>query len=110
MVLLNNPTVNYEWNSLKLTYRVDTMIQVKVEEPSLWVIFWPTSSEALGEEANLTNEAREMVHMQEKVLKHRIAQRYNSDVIPRKFHEGDLVLWRTNIKPPPPGQGKLAEN
>ena len=45
-----------------------------------------------------------------KALKHQIANRYNIDVIPRKFQHRDLVLLCANIRPPPPGQGKLAAN
>ena len=94
----------------KFTYGVDAMIPVKVEKPSPWVIFWSTSSQAFRKEADLANEAREMAHIWEKALKHWIANIYNADVIPRKFQEGDLVLWRANIEQPPLGPGKLATN
>ena len=50
----------------KLTYGVDAMIPVEVEEPSPWVIFLSMSSQVLWEEADLANEAREMAYIQEK--------------------------------------------
>ena len=81
------------------------MILVKVED-----IFRATGSQALREEANLTSEAREMAHIWEKEWKHRIANRYNADVIPKKFQEGDLVLQRANFGLPPPDQGTLMAN
>ena len=51
-----------------------------------------------------------MVHIREKVWKHRITNKYNADVIPRRFQKGDLVLRYDNIEPPPFRQGKLAAN
>ena len=57
------------------------MIPVEIEELSPQVMFQHTSSKSLREESDLTNEAREMAHIREKALKHRITQRYNSEVI-----------------------------
>ena len=67
------------------------------------------SSQALQKEVNLASESREMTHIWEKALKHQITNRYNADVIPRKF-QGDLILRCANIEPPPPRQGKLEAN
>ena len=75
---------------------------MEVEEPSPRVIFRAMSSHALWEETDLTSEAREMVHTQEKALKQRIATRYNFAVAPRKFEKGDLVLQHANMGPPTP--------
>ena len=50
----------------KLTYRVKAMIPIEVKEPSPRVMFQCTNSQALLEEADLANEAREMAHLQEK--------------------------------------------
>ena len=86
------------------------MIPVKIEELSPQVMFGQTDSTSLREESDLPNEAREMAHIQEKALKHRIAQRYNSEVITHKFEKGDLVLWHANIGKPLPGHRKLAAN
>ena len=94
----------------KLTYGVDTMIPIEVEEPSPRVIFRVISSQALWEKADLTGEAREMTHIRKKALKQRIANRDNFAVVPQRFEEGDWVLRHTNIGLPPPGQGKLAAN
>ena len=33
-----------------------------------------------------------MEHIQEKALKHHIANRYNADIVHQKFQNGDLVL------------------
>ena len=46
----------------------------------------------MREEVDLSNEAREMTYIREQALKQRVAKRYNSSVVPRKFEEGDLVL------------------
>ena len=86
------------------------MIPVEVEEPSPRVIFRATSSQALRKEANLASKAKEMAYLREKVLKHWIANKYNVDIIPRKFQERDLVLRCANTGPPLPGQGKLVAN
>ena len=51
-----------------------------------------------------------MAHIRERALKHHTAKRYNTNVIPRKIENEDLVLRRANIKLPPLGQGKLAAN
>ena len=86
------------------------MILFEVGEPSPKVIFRSMSFKSMREDINLSNKARKMVHIREKALKLRIAKRYNSSVIPRKFKEGDLVQQRTNIGLPTLSQGKLASN
>ena len=53
----------------KLTYGVDAMILVEVEEPSPKVVFRGMNSSSLHEEADLSNKAKEMAHIQEKALK-----------------------------------------
>ena len=45
-----------------------------------------------------------------KLLKQRIAKRYNARVIPKSFEKGNLVLRHVNIGLPPPRHGKLATN
>ena len=94
----------------KLTYGVDAMIPIEVGEPSPRVIFQSTSFESIREEIDLSSKAREMTHNREKALKQRVAKRYNSSVVPRKFEEGVLVLQQPNIGQPTPGHGKLAAN
>ena len=61
----------------KPSYGVDAIILFDLQ-----VMFLSMSSQALREEADLANKAREMAHIREKALKHRIANRYNVDVIP----------------------------
>ena len=68
--------------SFKLTYGVDVMILIEVEEPSLTVVFQSTSSQVVQKEADLTEETREMAHIREKALKQRVANRYNSAIVP----------------------------
>ena len=53
----------------KLTYGVDFIILVEVEELRPRVIFRSMSSQAFREEADLTNKAKEMSHIWEKALK-----------------------------------------
>ncbi|XP_016185798.1 uncharacterized protein LOC107627482 [Arachis ipaensis] len=63
--------------------------------------YWPT----------IMNDSKEfMAHLSEVALKQRIALRYNTKVLRRKFDERDLVLGRNDIGPPSPGEGKLAAN
>ena len=66
----------------KLTYVVDTLIVVEVEEPSSRVVFQSMSSQALRKEIDLANEANEMDTSRKKALKHQIANRYNTNIIP----------------------------
>ena len=94
----------------KLTYSVDAIIVVEVKKPSLQVIFRSISSQALQEEVNVANRAREIAHIRKRTLKHWITNRYNANIIPQRFQRGDLVLRHANIEPPPPEQGKLAAN
>ena len=86
------------------------MISVEVGEPSPRVIFRSPSFECIREEIDLSSEAREMAHIREKALKQRVAKRYNSSVVPRKFDKGDLVLHRANIGPLTLGHRKQAAN
>lgn len=76
------------------------MILVEVKESSLRITFLATSSDSLRKEIDLPDEAREMAHIQEKTLEQRIAKRYNSVVLPRKFEEGDLILLCANAGAP----------
>ena len=76
----------------KLSYEVDAMMLVELEEPSPRVILWATNSEALQEEVDLSSEAGEIVHIWEKSLKQRITRKYKFAIDPQKFEEGDFVL------------------
>ena len=94
----------------KLAYEVDAIIPVEVGEPSPKVIFLNPSPQSMREELDLSNEAREMAYIKEQALKQRVAKRYKSSAVPRKFEEGDLVLRRANIGAPILGHRKLAAN
>ena len=69
MIIPNNALVNYGWNPFKLTYGVDALIPVEVEEPSPRVIFQAMSPESLKEEIDFFSKAREMEYIWEKTLK-----------------------------------------
>lgn len=48
--------------------------------------------------------------LQEAVVKQRMATRFNTKVIPKKFEVGDLVLKRDDVGLKNVNQGKLAPN
>ena len=52
-------------------------------------------------------EEREMAHIRSKVIKQRIARKYNTKVVARTFKVGDLVLRRAEKHST---DGKLAPN
>nr|XP_025692462.1 uncharacterized protein LOC112794697 [Arachis hypogaea] len=91
----------------RLTYGLDAVIPVEIGEPSPRLLLKGVE-EAV--EKNLIDEAREMAHLTETALKQRMALRYNTKVLKRKFEPNDLVLRRNDIGPPTPGAGKLAAN
>nr|XP_025640759.1 uncharacterized protein LOC112735437 [Arachis hypogaea] len=90
-----------------LTYGVDAVIPVEIGELSPRILLKGVE-EAV--EKDLLNEAREMAHLSEVVLKQRMALCYNTRVLKREFEENDLVLRRNDIGLPTPGEGKLAAN
>ncbi|XP_072087110.1 uncharacterized protein [Arachis hypogaea] len=91
----------------RLTYGVDTVIQVEVGEPSLRLLLGGGSEAVIKD---LVDETRQMAHLTETAIKQRIALRYNGKVLKRNLGEGDLVLRRNDIGLPTPGEGKLATN
>ncbi|XP_057734067.1 uncharacterized protein LOC130949335 [Arachis stenosperma] len=91
----------------RLTYGLDAVIPVEIGEPSPRLLLKGVE-EAV--EKDLIDEAREMTHLAETALKQRMALRYNTKVLKRKFEPNDLVLRRNDIGPPTPGAGKLAAN
>ncbi|XP_057730408.1 uncharacterized protein LOC130945718 [Arachis stenosperma] len=91
----------------RLTYGLDAVIPVEIGEPSPRLLLKGVE-EAV--EKDLIDEVREMAHLTETALKQRIALRYNTKVLKRKFEPNDLVLRRNDIGPPTPGAGKLAAN
>ncbi|XP_072064420.1 uncharacterized protein [Arachis hypogaea] len=91
----------------RLTYGVDAIIPVEIGEPSPRLLLGG-GNEAV--EKDLVDETRQMAHLTEAEIKQRRALRYNGKVLRRSLGEGDLVLQRNDIRPPTPGEGKLATN
>ncbi|XP_015964818.1 uncharacterized protein LOC107488572 [Arachis duranensis] len=91
----------------RLTYGVDAVIPVEIGEPSPRLLLKGVEETV---EKDLIDEAREMAHLIETALKQRVALRYNTKVLKRKFEPNDLVLRRNDIGLPAPGEGKLAAN
>ncbi|XP_072077918.1 uncharacterized protein [Arachis hypogaea] len=91
----------------RLTYGVDAIILMEIGEPSPRLLLGGVE-EAV--EKDLVDEAREMAHLSETVLKQRMALRYNAKVLKREFEQNDLVLQRNDVGLPTPGEGKLAAN
>ncbi|XP_072094177.1 uncharacterized protein [Arachis hypogaea] len=91
----------------RLTYGLDAIIPVEVGEPSPRLLL-----KGVGEavEKDLIDEAREMTHLTETVLKQRVALRYNAKVLKREFEPNYLVLRCNDIGLLTPGEGKLAAN
>jgi len=71
------------------------MIPVEVGEPSIRRQLFDLSlnKESLAVGLDLLNELRDKSKIREAACKLRASRRYNSNVQPRSFHQGDLV-WR----------------
>nr|XP_025685453.1 uncharacterized protein LOC112786272 [Arachis hypogaea] len=91
----------------RLTYGVDAVIPVETGEPSPQLLLAGVDEVV---EKDPVDETREMAHLSETAMKQRIALRYNTKVLRRKFEERDLVLRRNDVGLPTPGEGKLAAN
>ncbi|XP_072076432.1 uncharacterized protein [Arachis hypogaea] len=106
-VLWSYRTTQHRRDPFQLTYRVDAVIPVEIGEPSPRILLGGVD-EAI--EKDLVDEAREMAHLLETVLKQKMALRYNAKVLKREFERDDLVMRRNDIGLLTPGQGKLAAN
>jgi hypothetical protein len=74
-------------------------------------MFTPLNNqELLREELDLVDEVLELARLTEMSRKQRVAQRYNTKVVKRKFAVGDLVLRRASIGQKNAKDGKLAAN
>ncbi|XP_072052123.1 uncharacterized protein [Arachis hypogaea] len=91
----------------RLTYGVEAVIPVEIEDPSPRKMVGGNDEEA---ERDLIDEERGIAHIKELALKERISLRYNHGVVRREFTTDDLVLRRNDIGPPTPGEGKLTPN
>nr|KYP71941.1 hypothetical protein KK1_011222 [Cajanus cajan] len=78
-----------------LTYGADAMILVEVGEPSFRQLHFHEESNdnSLRAELDVLDEVREKAQVVAEACKQRMSRRFNSNLKPRTFHEGDLV-WR----------------
>ncbi|XP_057760016.1 uncharacterized protein LOC130980341 [Arachis stenosperma] len=90
-----------------LVYGSDAMIPVEISQNSLRTQH-EAHDDARRTELNLVEEVRAIAAIRQKALQQRIAQRHNKTVKPRSFHQGDLVLRKTETARKPPSHGKLA--
>lgn len=77
-----------------MVYDIDNMLSIEIDMP-IW------SHAQFNEEENkkvlscvveLINKTRDAAHISEFAAKQRVAIRYNSKVIPREVHDGDIIL------------------
>ncbi|XP_072052128.1 uncharacterized protein [Arachis hypogaea] len=83
------------------------MIPIEISQSSLRTQH-KAHDEARRAELDLIEEVRAIATIRQKALQQRIAQRHNKTVRPRSFHQGDLVLRKTETARKPPSHGKLA--
>nr|KYP73559.1 Transposon Ty3-I Gag-Pol polyprotein [Cajanus cajan] len=77
----------------RLTYGADAMIPVEVGEPSFRRQHFheESSNVSLRAELDVLDETREKAQIVAEACKQRMTRRFNSNIKPRTFHEGDLV-------------------
>ncbi|XP_072088842.1 uncharacterized protein [Arachis hypogaea] len=90
-----------------LTYGTETVISVKIREPSPRFLIGTLDREV---ELDLLDEVQELAHLREAALKQRLSLRYNRGVNKQAFNVGDLVLRQNDIGAQKPGKGKLVAN
>ncbi|XP_015942775.1 uncharacterized protein LOC107468047 [Arachis duranensis] len=91
----------------RLVYGSEAMIPVEISQSSLRTQH-EAHDEARRAELDLIEEVRAIATIRQKALQQRIAQRHNKTVRPRSFHQGDLVLRKTETARKPPSHSKLA--
>lgn len=110
MELANHPHSTTNETPFGLVYGCEAVIPVELEEPS-WRCenFQAEGNEQLlRDDLDGVEEKREMACIWEVALKQRVASKYNTWVITRRFEEGDLVLRRVDVGIKNAAQGKLA--
>ncbi|RDX83733.1 hypothetical protein CR513_35323, partial [Mucuna pruriens] len=80
----------------RLTFGIDTLIPVEVEELLPRAVFTQVegNKEEMRANLDLLQEEREMMHIHEYATMARFSKRYNSTMFPRPLWYGDLVLRR----------------
>ncbi|XP_057419037.1 uncharacterized protein LOC130713272 [Lotus japonicus] len=93
----------------KLTYGVDAMIPVEVQEVTFRVATYNEEQNDMNRlvDLNLADEIQAEVRLRQAVVKQRSKRRYNTRVVPRQMEVGDLVLRR---KTRGPDDSKLSPN
>nr|KYP31610.1 Transposon Ty3-I Gag-Pol polyprotein [Cajanus cajan] len=96
----------------RLTYGADAMIPVEVGELSFRQQHFHEDSNdsSLRAELDVLDELREKTQVVAEACKQRKTRRFNSNLKPRTFHEGDLVWRATDSARRNSSDGKLAAN
>ncbi|XP_020208116.1 uncharacterized protein LOC109793058 [Cajanus cajan] len=96
----------------RLTYGTDAMIPVEVGEPSFRRQSFQEESndDALRAELDVLEEVRDKAQVVAEACKQRMTRRFNSNLKPRTFHEGDLVWRATGAARCNSSEGKLSAN
>nr|KYP32509.1 hypothetical protein KK1_046792 [Cajanus cajan] len=96
----------------RLTYGTDAMIPVEVGEPSFRRQSFQEESndDALRAELDVLEEVRDKAQVVVEACKQRMTRRFNSNLKPRTFHEGDLVWRATGAARRNSSEGKLSAN
>ncbi|XP_057457904.1 uncharacterized protein LOC130748677 [Lotus japonicus] len=93
----------------KLTYGVDAMIPVEVQDVTFRVSTYNEEHNDMNRlvDLNLADETQAEVRLRQAVVKQRSERRYNTRVVPRQMEAGDLVL---RSKTRGPDDSKLSPN
>nr|KYP53330.1 Retrovirus-related Pol polyprotein from transposon opus [Cajanus cajan] len=96
----------------RLAYGADAMIPVEVGEPSFRRQHFNEESNdnSLRAELDVLDEVREKAQIVAEAFKQRMSPRFNSNLKPRTFHEGDLVWRATGSARCNSAEGKLLAN
>ncbi|XP_020208945.1 uncharacterized protein LOC109793890 [Cajanus cajan] len=95
-----------------LTYDVDAMIPVEVGEPSFQRQHFHEESndDSLRVDLDVLDKVREKTQVVDEACKQRMSRRFNSNLKPRTFHEGDLVWRATGSARCNSSKGKISAN
>ncbi|XP_020216847.1 uncharacterized protein LOC109800479 [Cajanus cajan] len=96
----------------RLTYGADAMIPVEVGEPLFRRQHFHEESndDSLRAELDVLDEVRERAQIVAEACKQRMSRRFNSNLNPRTFHEGDLVWRATGSARRNSSEGELSAN
>nr|KYP56070.1 Gypsy retrotransposon integrase-like protein 1 [Cajanus cajan] len=96
----------------RLTYGVDAMIPVEIGEPSFRRQHFHEESndDSCRAELDVLDERREKAQVVAEACKQRMSRRFNSNLRPRTFQEGDLVWRAIGLARRNASEGKLSAN